>query len=109
MNKTLLHGENAFKPVTTAPEGKVSKHTMYIAGHSETGHHHVLESKTEFEVIEPANMDANVFIRLLAPAKVVHQKTFDIHETKVLQTGIYEITHKTEYDPFAQVRRAVWD
>lgn len=106
---TLLHGENGFKPVEKLPEGKVTLHKTFIAGHSETGHHHVLESKTEFEVIEAENLGDNVFIRLLSPAKVVHKKTFDIHETKVLDPGIYEITHKTEYNPFTKVIEKVFD
>lgn len=107
--KALIHGENGFKPVSELPQGKVTKHKIYIAGHSETGHHHVLESKTEFEVIEPENLGDNIFIRLLEPAKVVHKKSFDIHQTKTLQPGIYEITKKTEYDPFAKVIRRVFD
>lgn len=106
--KSLIHGENGFKPVAKAPKGKVTRHTMYIAGHSETGHHHVLESKTEFEVIEDETLKS-IYIQLFEPAKVVHKKSFDIHETKTLQPGIYEITHKTEYDPFEKVIREVWD
>lgn len=109
MTNPLIHGENGFKPVSKVPKGKRSEHTHYIAGHSETGHHHVLESDTPFTVIEPENLGDNVFIELLSPAKVVHQKTFDIHETKVLEPGVYEITHKTEYDPFNEVIRQVWD
>lgn len=109
MSKPIIHGENAFKPVSKVPKGKVTKHKMFIAGHSETGHHHIVKSEVEFNVIEPENLGDNIFIELLSPAKVVHQKTFDIHETKTLEPGIYEITHKTEYDPFAQVIRQVWD
>lgn len=107
--KGLLHGETGLKPVPELPKGKVSKYKMFIAGHSETGHHHILESKTEFEVLEPENLGDNVFIRLLSPAKVVHKKTFDVHETKTLEPGIYEITHKNEYDPFQKVVRRVFD
>lgn len=103
----LIHGENGFKPVSSIPAGTVSKHKLFIAGHSESGHNHVLESQTEFEVIEDA--DNKVFIRLFANANVVHQKTFDIHETKTLEPGLYEITHKSEYDPWQQIRRAVYD
>lgn len=107
--KVLIHGENVFKPVTEAPEGRVTKHKIYIAGHSETGHHHVLESKVEFEVIEPENLGDSIFIRLLEPAKVVHKKSYEIHETKVLQPGIYERTFATEYNPFTKVIQRVWD
>ncbi len=111
MNKSLIHGENGFKPVDKLPKGVVSKHKIFIAGHSETGHHHVLESKVEFEVIEVdrKQLEKELYVRLFEPAQVVHKKSFDIHETKTLQPGIYQITHKTEYDPFQQIIRQVWD
>ena len=107
MQKPLIHGENGFKPIDKLPDGKVSKHKIFIAGHSETGHHHVLESDVEFEVVE--DVLKNIYIQLFEPAKVVHKKSFDIHETKTLGAGIYQITHKTEYYPFSKVVRQVWD
>lgn len=107
--KALIHGENIFKPVAEAPDGKVTKHTIYIAGHSGTGHHHVLESEVEFDVIEPETLGDSIFVRLLAPAKVTHKKNHEIHETKVLQPGLYERTFATEYNPFTKVIQRVWD
>lgn len=107
--KVLIHGENIIKPVSKLPKGKVSQHKLFIVGHSESGHHHVLESETEFNVIEPENLGDVIFIRLLSPAKVVHKKSFDIHETKVLQPGLYQRTFATEYDPFEKVVRRIFD
>jgi hypothetical protein len=100
------HGENLLKPVEKA-EGKVSRHKLYVVGHSETGHHHVLESKTEFEVIEGEKEE--LYVRLFEPGKVVHQKTFDTHRTLDIPAGTYEVVRKKEYDPFQEVVRAVWD
>src|SRR5690349_19470186 len=96
-NKPLIHGENVFVPVARMPKGDITKHTMYIAGHSETGHHHVLESKAEFEVMASAEKQ-ELYIRLFEPAKIVHKKNFEIHETKVLQPGVYKRIFATEYD-----------
>lgn len=42
-NKCIRHGEILLVPVDKIPEGKSSEYTSYVAGHSETGHHHVLE------------------------------------------------------------------
>lgn len=109
MSKVLIHGENVFIPVDNAPTGKTSKHKLYIAGHSETGHHHVLESETEFEVIEPENMSDELFFRLIAPGKVTHKKTFEIHETKTLEPGVYKRVFATEYNPFTKVVERVFD
>ncbi len=107
-NKVIIHGENVFIPVNKMPEGKTTKHKMYIAGHSETGHHHVLESKTDFEILEAKDND-ELYIRLFAPANVVHKKSHEIHETKVLQPGVYKRTFATEYDPFTKVIRRIFD
>lgn len=106
MQKPLIHGENGFKPVDKLPKGKKTTCDMYIAGHSETDHHHVIESDEPFTVVES---NGKTFVELIRAAKVVHKKSFDIHETKVLQPGVYEINHKTEYNPFTKVIEQVWD
>lgn len=107
--KTLIHGENIFKPVSKLPKGEVRKHKLFIAGHSESGHHHVLESETEFEVIEPENLGDALFVRLLTPAKVTHKKSFEIHETKTLEPGIYEVYPALEYNPFTKLMERQYD
>jgi hypothetical protein len=102
----IMHGENFLQPVAALPKGQTTKAKMYIAGHSETGHHHVLESKADMEILETGS-DRYVLIKEVAT--LFHKKSYDIHETVTIEPGVYKITHKTEYDPFAQVRRAVWD
>lgn len=107
MRKTIIHGENIFVPVTkVSTNGKVSRHKKFIAGHSESGHHHVIESETEFEVVQDKD---NVWVRLMAPAKVVHQKTFEIHETLPLAPGLYQIKPAQEYNPFTKVMERQFD
>ena len=102
----IRHGENLLIPVNEA-KGKVSKHKLYIVGHSETGHHHVLESKTEFEVIEGEKEE--LYVRLFEPGIIVHQKSYDQHKTLTVPVGTFKVIKKTEYDPFQQVIRQVWD
>ncbi len=113
MNKPLLHGENGLKPVSKAPKGIVTSHKMFIVGHSETGHHHIAKSDTEFNVIEVADKDnptiKSIFLEIFEPTNIVHKKSFEIHETKVIQPGVYEVTHKMEYSPFEKVRRNIFD
>lgn len=108
VNNVLIHGENVFTPVEAMPAGKVTKHKAYIAGHSETGHHHVVQSKAEFEVYEDIDKQ-ELYIRLFAPAEVVHQKSFEIHETKTLQPGVYKRSFATEYNPFDKVVQRIFD
>jgi hypothetical protein len=107
MNKPIRHGEIMLVPVDKLETGTVSKHTKYIVGHSETGHHHVLESGVDFEVTETEKHE--LYLRLFEPAKLVHKKTTDRHNTLVIPKGIYKRYHDTEYDPFEKVIRDVAD
>lgn len=102
----ITHGELALVPVESMPSGKTTSHKLYIAAHSESGHNHVIESKTEFDIIERGN---ERFMLVKEVPQLFHQKTFDIHETRTLAPGMYQLFQKTEYDPFAQVIRQVWD
>lgn len=105
----VQHGEVWLQPVDGLPKDrKVEKAKSFIVGHSETGHHHVLESNTEFEVMS-GDEKHDLYVRLFEPAKIVHKKSFDIHETKTIVAGDYAIFQKQEYDPFADVVRAVYD
>lgn len=106
--QVLIHGEVIVKPIEKLPKGKRSEHKLFVIGHSETGHNHVLEAD-KITVIEPENLGDSLFIELLSPGKVVHQKTFDKHETKTLEPGIYEVTYATEYNPFTKVVQRLWD
>jgi len=103
----IRHGEIILQPVSKMPKSEKQLATKHIVGHSETGHHHVLESKTEFEWTKDNKQE--LYVRLFEPAKLVHQKTTNKHKTLTISAGIYKVLKKTEYDPFQKVRRAVWD
>lgn len=104
MNYAIRHGECLIYPVDKLPRGKKTELRSFIVGHSETGHHHVLESETPFTVQEK-----QMYIELFKPAKLVHKKTVNRHKDLVVPAGTYKIIHKQEYDPFQQIMRAVWD
>lgn len=100
----VMHGENFFVPIDALPDGEVKLTNTWIAGHSETGHHHVLESTADMQVNETERA-----VLLVEVGKLFHKKSFDVHETKFLAPGAYRVLHKTEYDPFQKVVRRVWD
>lgn len=106
MNKAIRHGEVVLTPVTEVPKGKTSKQTSFIVGHSETGHHHVLQG-TEFEVTEISKNE--LYIRLFQPGKLVHQKQVDKHKTLPVSPGMYKISYKTEYSPWTKLISKVQD
>ena len=102
----VMHGENFFIPIDKLPEGEIKEANIYIAGHSETGHHHILEATKPFKIVETETDRA---ILISEVTKLFHQKTFDIHETQFLAPGAYKIVKKKEYDPFNKVIRQIWD
>jgi hypothetical protein len=106
--KPIRHGEIMLVPVDKIPSGEVSKHSKFIVGHSETGHHHVLESETQFEVMT-AGEKQDLYFRLFEPAKLVHKKQTDKHRDLVIPAGTYKRFHDTEYDPFERIIRDVAD
>lgn len=104
MNKCIRHGEAMLVPIDTKVKGK--EYTSFIVAHSETGHHHVLESKAPFVVSET---DKQFVIELFAPAKLVHKKTTDKHKTLPVAPGKYKVVYKVEYNPFLQEIQKVMD
>jgi len=108
MNQPIIHGENVLIPVEKVPNGKRITTSSYIVGHSETGHHHVLEAEKEspFDII--INGD-DMYIASKHVANLVHKKTHNIHKTVTVEPGFYLVKRKSEYDPFQQVIRQVWD
>lgn len=105
--KSIRHGEILLHPVEKLPRKKSEKHTNFIVGHSETGHHHVLESTEEFKVLKTGK--DKIWVELLTPAKLVHHKQVDKHMTLKVAPGKYEVIYKTEYDPWAKVIKRVVD
>lgn len=101
-----IHGENILKPVDKLPKGKKTLTKKHIVGHSETGHHHVLESRYNYAVIESGG---ETYLQLFEDAELKHQKSHDIHETLNVKSGIYKVYRAKEYDPFQKVMREVWD
>lgn len=109
MTKSLIHGENILVPIDNLPKGaKLKAYKSYIVGHSETGHHHVLEAVKgqEFDIFVDGE---DIYISSKFEANLVHKKTHEIHKTLVVDPGTYKVNHKTEYDPFLKVRRSVFD
>lgn len=108
--KPIRHGEIMLVPVESIPDQykQVFPTQDYIVGHSETGHHHVLESKVDFEVVSDKEKQ-DLYFRLFEPAKMVHKKLTDKHKTLTIPAGIYKRFHDTEYDPFSKIIRDVAD
>lgn len=108
--KPIRHGEVILKPVAKVPEGddaatNVTPLDSYRVADSDAGHHHVLHSAK----MRVTTVGDRTFIGVTQPGELVHEKQTDRHKDLPVAIGIYEVLHKTEYDPFDKVMREVMD
>lgn len=70
----------------------------HVLAHSETGHHHVIDSRNAQMLID----DTNAFIgylEVMSATEIEHLRSFDRHESLIVEPGIYEIRRQREYVP----------
>jgi hypothetical protein len=79
----------------------------FIIGHSETGHHHVIDAKgANVAVLDRAQEGMRVLHAILEnPTSLDHERGFDTHESIELPPGEYEFRIGREYDPYAEIAR----
>lgn len=80
----------------------------FIIGHSETGHHHVLErtAGATVTVMDHAPEGMKILHMILTEANaLVHNRAHDTHETIALDPGEYEVRIAREFDHYAELAR----
>lgn len=97
----IRHGEVLLLPVAAAPSGTAERVTSCIVGHSESGHHHVLDGEREFAQIVAANGD--LFVDLDVPTRLSHRKEHEQHRELQVPAGAWRVVRKTEFDVQATV------
>lgn len=102
--KVAAQGELTITRVSTIPKGNVVDSTggKLIVGHSETGHHHVVDAgcATMVRVDEFTS-----YLNVTKPTQIDHLREFDTHPSIALQPGMYEFRTGREFDPFKEVIR----
>ncbi len=76
-----------------------------IVGHSETGHHHVMDARWTTMYRLPEEL-YECFLVVTEVDELQHLRSFDTHETWQFQPGIYRVRRQREYVPEGW-RRAV--
>lgn len=105
----IRHGELVLKEVESLPtEAKLeSEVKKFICAHSETGHHHVLESVDKFKVY---SWNGETYISLGSLGTLFHEKTGkDVHTPHKISPAIYKINIKKSYDYFQKKMARVRD
>lgn len=104
----IRHGEVVLKQ-TDLPSGakQLQETKSYIAGHSESGHHHVLTAEAPFRVFE---FEGKTFLDIPLQAKLTHQKTgTETHGQVNVVPGVYERIIKKSYSYADKIMRRVQD
>lgn len=111
MNKQIVrHGEILLKPINEIPKKAkfIKEDKEYIVGHSETGHHHVLELPTkQLRVYE---LDNELYLDVLDTGTLVHKKIgIDAHKPHTIVPGKYKVIVKQAFDYFQKALVKVRD
>lgn len=82
-----------------------------IVGHSETGHHHVIERPEAVRIVRKPDTGAMTVLRMIVtePTRIVHLRDHDTHRPIDIPPGSYEIRGQQEYDPYAELARRAAD
>ena len=78
---------------------------VHIVTHSETGHHHVVDSQ-DVDFFQSANDSFVSFLKVKKPTNLRHLRDTDTHLPLQLDPGIYRVNRQVEYIPggFRQVQ-----
>ena len=79
----------------------------FVIGHSETGHHHVIEAKgASVSVLDKQPEGMRVLRAILEnPTSLDHLREHDTHDPLVLEPGLYEFRIGREFDPYQEIAR----
>ena len=82
-----------------------------IIGHSETGHHHVMDARHVVAAVMDNPPTGMRVLQLIVsqPTALRHLREVDTHEPITVHPGLYEARLGREYDAYAEIARQVQD
>jgi hypothetical protein len=102
-DRCAAQGELYFERIDTLPDGVravAPDGDRYIIGHSETGHHHVLErTRGRVFALPDEILECFIVVDGDALAEIKHLRPYDTHETIGLSKGAYRVRRRREYVP----------
>jgi hypothetical protein len=108
--KIAAQGELTITRVSRAPKniGNIvaPKDGKLIVGHSETGHHHVVDA--DCAVLTRVD-EFTAYLDVKKPTQIDHLRPHDTHPSIALQPGMYEFRTGREFNPFEDAIRASQD
>ena len=72
----------------------------HVVAHSETGHHHQIAADGRITMLMDESDPFTCYLRVDGfNAEVVHNRSFDTHETLALPAGTWQVRRQREYTP----------
>jgi hypothetical protein len=99
--RPTAQGELYIRQVATLPPGLIpveAKDGRVVVGHSETGHHHVMDARTTTMYRLPEEI-YELFLVVTEPTQLVHLRSVDTHEPIFYPPGNYIVRRQREYTP----------
>jgi hypothetical protein len=96
-----FQGDVMVRRISALPKGVKSttpENGAYIVAHSETGHHHVIDSRAAQLLIDKTN-EFLAYLDVREPCDLTHMRDFDTHEPLHFEPGIYEVRREQEFGP----------
>lgn len=101
MSEPVRQGEIIFVPVPPAMHPKSGEWVnSFIVGHSESGHHHVLDCDLQFNVIVGND---ELLVELSGTARLEHHADVHRHRTLAVLPGTYRVLRKRQYNPVLDI------
>ena len=114
--KIAAQGELTIRRIESIPAGVACsplavENGKFIVGHSETGHHHVIDARgADVMVLDRPPEGMKVLYAILEkPTSLDHLREHDTHESIMLEPGTYEIRVAREFDHYAELARQSQD
>lgn len=114
--KVAAQGELTIRRIDSIPVGATCEpmkpeNGKIIVGHSETGHHHVIDIRgaSVVELDRPPEGMKILYAILENPTSLDHLREHDTHESIALEPGTYEIRIAREFDHYAELARQSQD
>ena len=108
--KIAAQGEIIIRRVAKVPAGCTAMKPeggKFIVGHSETGHHHVIDaSGANVSVLDKPPEGMRILYAVVEKAMTLsHLRDHDTHESIHLDPGVYEFRVAREFDHYAELAR----
>jgi hypothetical protein len=101
-NNPVAQGDVIFVPVESIPEGLTEEKRevgRLIVTHSETGHHHAIDSD-DARMFTPPNDPLTAYLSVEGcGVELVHHRSIDTHESIFFQPGKWQIFRQREHAP----------